>query len=158
MSSMRTITGMIAHYVSSVVLPMADLVIDVHSGGTSTHLLPSVNMHAVSDSDQMKKMVEAGRVWGAPYVFIYRDVAGEGLLPTQAEKMGKVTLGTEVGSYVFRLGRLAPPDADTGGDEDDSPLPGLLRLARLQCHCRATLAFGITWPVWSTTVALSRKA
>ena len=93
-----TITGMIAHFVSSTLLPLADLVVDIHSGGSSTHFLPSVNMHEVADSEQMRKMLEAGKAWGAPYVFIYQDVAGSGLLPSLAEQMGKVTLGTEMGS------------------------------------------------------------
>lgn len=93
-----TITGQIAHYVSSVLFPMADLVIDIHSGGRSAHFLPSVNMHRVPDDEQMRKMIAAGMAWGAPYVFIYRDVGGTGLLPGLAEQLGKVTLGTEMGS------------------------------------------------------------
>ena len=93
-----TITGQIAHYVSSTILPLADLVVDIHSGGSSTLFLPSVNMHDVADREQMRKMIEAGKAWGAPYVFIYQDVAGSGLLPSLSEQMGKVTLGTELGS------------------------------------------------------------
>jgi len=93
-----SITGMIAHYVSSTLLPLADLVVDIHSGGSSMHFLPSVNMHQVKDAEQMQQMLAAGQAWGAPYVFIYEDVAGSGLLPTLAEQMGKVTLGTEIGS------------------------------------------------------------
>jgi predicted deacylase len=93
-----SITGMIAHYVSSVLFPMAELVIDIHSGGRSAHFLPSVNMHRVPDDGQMRKMIAAGMAWGAPYVFIYRDVGGVGLLPGLAEQLGKVTLGTEMGS------------------------------------------------------------
>ena len=89
---------MIAHYVTHFLFPLADLVIDIHSGGRSAHFLPSVNMHQVSDTKQMEGMIEAGRAWGAPYVFIYRDVGGEGLLPGYAEKLGKITLGTEIGS------------------------------------------------------------
>jgi predicted deacylase len=93
-----TITGMIAHYVSSTLLPLADLVVDIHSGGSSMHMLPSVNMHRLDDQDQMNRMLSAARAWNAPYIFLYRDVAGAGLLPTFAEQMGKVTLGTEMGS------------------------------------------------------------
>jgi predicted deacylase len=93
-----TITAMIAHYVGSVLFPMADLVVDIHSGGRSAHFLPSVNMHRVPDDEQMRKMIAAGMAWGAPYVFIYRDVGGVGLLPGLAEQLGKVTLGTEMGS------------------------------------------------------------
>jgi len=62
------------------------------------HMLPSVNMHRVDDADQMTRMLAAGRAWGAPYVFLYHDVAGAGLLPSFAEGLGKVTLGTEMGS------------------------------------------------------------
>ncbi|NJO82113.1 MAG: hypothetical protein HC828_04450 [Blastochloris sp.] len=46
----------------------------------------------------MRKMIAAGMAWGAPYVFIYRDVGGVGLLPGEAERLGKITLGTEMGS------------------------------------------------------------
>ena len=93
-----TITGVIAHYVTHVLFPLADLVVDIHSGGRSAHFLPSVNMHRVPNPEQMGAMVRAGKAWGAPYVFIYRDVGGEGLLPGYAEGLGKVTLGTEMGS------------------------------------------------------------
>jgi predicted deacylase len=102
-----TITGMIAHYVSSTLLPLADLVVDIHSGGSSMHMLPSVNMHRLDDQDQMNRMLSAARAWDAPYIFLYRDVAGAGLLPTFAEQMGKVTLGTEMGSKAqFGVGTL----------------------------------------------------
>ena len=93
-----TITSIIAHYVTQALFPLADLVIDIHSGGRSAHMLASVNMHHVPDKEQMTSMINAGLAWGAPYVFIYRDVGGEGLLPGYAEKLGKVTLGTEIGS------------------------------------------------------------
>ncbi len=93
-----SITGMIAHYVSSELFPLADLVVDIHSGGRSAHFLPSVNMHHVADTEQMRRMIAAGMAWGAPYVFIYRDVGGVGLLPGEAERLGKITLGTEMGS------------------------------------------------------------
>lgn len=92
-----TITVIIAHYVAHALLPLADLVVDIHSGGRTGHFYPSVNMHNVPNREQMKKMIDAGMVWGAPYVFIYRDVGGEGLYPGYAESLGKVTLGTEIG-------------------------------------------------------------
>ena len=102
-----SITSQIAHYVSSTLMPLADLVVDIHSGGRSMHFLPSVNMHRVNDAAQMQAMLAAGQAWGAPYVFIYRDVAGSGLLPSYAESLGKVTLGTELGSASqFGVGML----------------------------------------------------
>lgn len=94
----ESITAMIAHYVTQALIPQADLVIDIHSGGRSAHFLPSINMHHVADERQMRAMLDAALAWSAPYVFIYRDVAGEGLLPSYCERLGKVTLGTELGS------------------------------------------------------------
>lgn len=93
-----TLTGVIAHYVTNALFPLADLVVDIHSGGRSAHFLPSVNMHRVSNERQMREMVRAAQAWGAPWVFIYKDVGGEGLLPGLAESLGKTTLGTEIGS------------------------------------------------------------
>ena len=89
---------MIAHYMATEVLPLADYVIDIHSGGSSMHMLPSVNMHRLDDARQMQQMLDAARAWGAPWIFRYRDVAGAGLLPSFAESLGKITLGTEMGS------------------------------------------------------------
>jgi len=93
-----TITSMIADFVARFVVSLGDLVVDIHSGGSSMHMAPSVNMHNVANREQMAKMIDAGRAWSAPYVFIYEDVAGAGLLPSFAENLGKVTLGTEMGS------------------------------------------------------------
>ena len=93
-----SLTGMIAYYVSQALIPQADLVIDIHSGGRSMHFLPSVNMHNLANKAQMSAMLDTAAAWGAPYRFIYRDVAGSGLLPSFSEALGKVTLGTELGS------------------------------------------------------------
>ena len=92
------ITGKIAHFVAHHIIPLADIVVDIHSGGSSMHFLPSVNMHDLEDQEQMSRMIEAAKAWGLPYVFIYEDVAGSGLLPSYAEGLGKITLGTELGS------------------------------------------------------------
>jgi predicted deacylase len=121
-----SITGMIAHFVSQELIPRADLVIDIHSGGSSMHMLPSVNMHDLPAGEQMDKMLEAGRQWGAPYVFIYRDVAGAGLLPSYAEAQGKVTLGTEMGSK-----------AQFGVDTLRATLSGVQRVLHWSGHLQA---------------------
>jgi predicted deacylase len=97
-SATDDITGQIAHYVAHNIIPLADLVVDIHSGGSSMHFLPSINMHELDDKQQMQSMLEAGKAAGAPYVFLYADVAGSGLLPSYAEGLGKITLGTEMGS------------------------------------------------------------
>jgi len=93
-----SVTGIIAHYMAHEIIPKADLVVDIHSGAVTAHWIPCVNMHHVDDEKQMNQMIDTAKVWGTPYIFIYRDIAGSGLLTGYAESLGKVTLGTEIGS------------------------------------------------------------
>lgn len=92
-----SITSIIAHYVTNVLLLLADIVMDIHSGGRSMVFYPCATLHRVPDDEQYAKMLAAAKVWGARYVFVYADVAGEGLLPVQAERMGKLVVTTEMG-------------------------------------------------------------
>ncbi|MHB0856470.1 MAG: succinylglutamate desuccinylase/aspartoacylase family protein [Anaerolineae bacterium] len=93
-----TVTGLIAHYVSSVLFPLADAVMDLHSGGRSMDFVPCAHLHRVPDEDQFQRMLAAARAFGSPYVFIYADIAGEaGLLPGEAERQGKLVITTEMG-------------------------------------------------------------
>jgi len=90
-------TSLIAHYVTNVLFPLADIVMDIHSGGRSMVFYPCATLHRVSDDAQYAKMLAAARVWGARYVLISIELAGEGLLPVQAEEMGKLVVTTEMG-------------------------------------------------------------
>ncbi|MBC7236025.1 MAG: succinylglutamate desuccinylase/aspartoacylase family protein [Chloroflexi bacterium] len=105
-----SVTSMIAHYMTHVLMPLADIVMDIHSGGRSMVFYPCATLHRVPDDAQYARMLAAARIWGTRYVFIYTDVAGEGLLPVQAERMGKLVVTTEMG----------------GGGECN---PGVLRVA-----------------------------
>ena len=92
-----SVTSMIAHYVTHVLLPLAEIVMDIHSGGRSMVFYPCATLHRVPGDAQYQRMLAAAKAWGARYVFIYADIAGEGLLPVQAEQMGKVVVTTEMG-------------------------------------------------------------
>lgn len=92
-----SVTEMIAHYVTNILFPLSDVVMDIHSGGKSMVFVPCANLHQVADERQFQKMLKAAKSWGAPYVFIYTDVAGGGLLPAEAEKRGKIVVTAEMG-------------------------------------------------------------
>jgi len=92
-----SVTSLIAHYLTNVLFPLADIVMDIHSGGRSMVFYPCATLHRVPDDAQYAKMLAAAQIWGARYVFVYADVAGEGLLPVQAERMGKLVVTTEMG-------------------------------------------------------------
>lgn len=91
-----TMTQMIAHYVDSVLLPMADVVVDLHSGGTSLEFLPSAIMHRLADRQQSARTFAALKAFGAPVGLVLEELDTAGLLDTAAEDKGKVFLSTEL--------------------------------------------------------------
>ena len=59
--------------------------------------LPWSEMHLVDDSEQRRRTVEAMLAWNTDYHFLYINIAGGGLLVDEAERQGKLTIGTELG-------------------------------------------------------------
>ena len=91
------VTSQIAHYLTTVLFPLSDVVIDIHSGGRSMEFVPCSTMHLVSDRQQRARMFEAMLAWNAEFAFLYADIAGTGLLPVEAENQGKLVVTTEMG-------------------------------------------------------------
>ena len=91
------VTSQIAHYLRTVLFPISDVVIDIHSGGRSMEFVPCAHMHLVPDLEQRAKMFAAMLAWGTEFCFIYADIAGTGLLPVEAENQGKLVITTELG-------------------------------------------------------------
>ncbi len=91
------VTSQIAHYLRTVLFPMCDVVIDIHSGGRSMEFLPCAHMHLVPNIEQRGKMLAAMLAWNTDFAFLYADIAGTGLLPVEAENQGKLVVTTELG-------------------------------------------------------------
>jgi predicted deacylase len=91
------VTSQIAHYLSQVLFPLSDIVIDIHSGGRSMEFLPCAHMHLVDDRQQRREMMAAMLAWNTDFAFLYADIAGSGLLPVEAENQGKIVVTTELG-------------------------------------------------------------
>ena len=92
-----TVTAMIAHYVHTELLPSADVVLDLHSGGKTLNFVPSTLVHELPDRDQMRRTLDAARAFAAPAALVLVELDSEGMLDTVAEEMGKVFVGTELG-------------------------------------------------------------
>ena len=92
-----SVTSQIAHFLTTVIFPLSDVVIDIHSGGRSMEFVPCAHMHLVSDLDQRRKMLAAMLAWNTDFAFLYADIAGSGLLPVEAENQGKLVVTTELG-------------------------------------------------------------
>lgn len=92
-----TVSEMLAHYLSTVLFPMSDIVVDIHTGGRSMDFVPCAHMHLVPDLEQRKRMIRGTEAWNSDFAFLYADVAGTGLLPVEAERQGKTVITTELG-------------------------------------------------------------
>ena len=91
------VTSQIAHFLTTVLFPLSDVVIDIHSGGRSMEFVPCAHMHLVPNLDQRRSMLAAMLAWNSDFAFLYADIAGTGLLPVEAEDQGKLVVTTEMG-------------------------------------------------------------
>ncbi|MCC6791000.1 MAG: succinylglutamate desuccinylase/aspartoacylase family protein [Thermomicrobiales bacterium] len=92
-----TLSSRIAHFMTTEVLRRADVVLDIHSGGGPMEIVRTMSFHAVSDPEQYRAFKETALLFGTPFVMIYTSGMGTGLLTEEAEAMGKVTIGSELG-------------------------------------------------------------
>ena len=92
-----SVSEMLAHYLTTVLFPMSECVIDLHTGGRSMGFLPCAHMHLVPDRRQRERMLLAAEAFLTDVTFLYADVAGKGLLPAEAERQGKIVITTEMG-------------------------------------------------------------
>jgi N-alpha-acetyl-L-2,4-diaminobutyrate deacetylase len=92
-----TPSEVVAHYLSTVLFPLADIVIDIHTGGRSVDFEPCAHMHLVPKGPQRDAMLAGTEAWNTDFCFLYADIAGTGLLPVEAENQGKIVITTEMG-------------------------------------------------------------
>lgn len=92
-----TATQKIADYFQNVLLPMADVVLDIHSGGRTLEFLPFAAAHELDDTEQQVRCVAAMTAFNAPYSLMMRELDAAGMYDTAAEAMGKTFVTTELG-------------------------------------------------------------
>jgi N-alpha-acetyl-L-2,4-diaminobutyrate deacetylase len=92
-----TLTQKIADYVQRTLLPMADVVLDFHSGGKTLDFVPFAAAHALPDPEHEARCHAARDAFGAPYSMTMLEIDAVGMLDTAAEEMGKVFVTTELG-------------------------------------------------------------
>ncbi|RWI54676.1 MAG: succinylglutamate desuccinylase [Mesorhizobium sp.] len=92
-------TQMIAHYVCAVLIPMADIVVDLHSGGRSLDYVASALVRPGRTAEEHEKLLRLMRLFGAPISFISDGTGGGGLttLAAAAQEQGALALTTELG-------------------------------------------------------------
>jgi predicted deacylase len=92
-----SITYRMADFARRFVLERADVVLDLHSGGRILRFPMVSSFHEVPDPAQQREMAEVARLFDTPFVMVYAKAMAAGLLTDEAEAMGKITIGTELG-------------------------------------------------------------
>lgn len=92
-------TQMIAHYVSDVLLPMADVAVDLHSGSYSMDCIPCAHIRAGRNENETRQVLELAELFGAPATIISDGAAGGGATTFNAVsgELGVPTITTELG-------------------------------------------------------------
>ncbi len=93
---LASITYRIANLVREQIWPHVNVVLDIHSGGQVMRFAHVSSLHYSPNSEQMAKAVETARWFGTPFVMLYQNEY-PGLLTSEAENLGKITVGTELG-------------------------------------------------------------
>ncbi|MBB5538749.1 N-alpha-acetyl-L-2,4-diaminobutyrate deacetylase [Rhizobium giardinii] len=92
-----TVTQKIADYFQRTLLPLADIVLDFHSGGKTLDFLPFCAAHILPNKEQEARSFELVRAFGAPYSMKMLEIDAVGMYDTAAEEMGKIFITTELG-------------------------------------------------------------
>lgn len=92
-----TPTEKIADYFQRVLLPMADIAVDFHSGGKTLDFVPFAAVHILEDKVLEADCVRAMQAFNAPYSVQMREIDNVGMYDTAVEDLGKVLVTTELG-------------------------------------------------------------
>ena len=91
-----TFTEKIADYFSRTLLPLADYVLDFHSGGKTLDFLPFCCAHVLENKKQQAKCIAAMKAFNAPHSVMLLEIDATNMYDTAAENMGKVFISTEL--------------------------------------------------------------
>jgi predicted deacylase len=86
-----------ARFMTDELLSRADVVIDIHSGGVGYEIVRTMSFHQRSDPEAHRAFKETAFLFGTPFTMIYTGGMGTGLLTEEAETLGKITIGSELG-------------------------------------------------------------
>jgi N-alpha-acetyl-L-2,4-diaminobutyrate deacetylase len=92
-----SVTQKIADYVTRVLLPRADIVLDFHSGGRTLDFLPFAAAHRLPDKVKESRAKAAVEAFAAPFSMQMLEIDSVGMFDTTAEDAGKTFVTTELG-------------------------------------------------------------
>lgn len=91
-----TITQQITAYVSDVIYPVGDAMVDLHSGGSSLDILPSAIVEPASDPAHGRRNIEAVLAFDAPLTVVIDNLGDPRTSTATSVRAGLTTVGTEM--------------------------------------------------------------
>ncbi|WP_027967847.1 N(2)-acetyl-L-2,4-diaminobutanoate deacetylase DoeB [Halomonas halocynthiae] len=92
-----TVTEKIADYFTRVMVPMSDVVLDLHSGGRTLDIISFGASHVLDNADQQSQALAGAKAFGAPYAMTMFELDAAALFDTAVESQGKIFVATELG-------------------------------------------------------------
>lgn len=92
-----SISEKIADYIHRSLVPLADVVLDFHSGGKTIDFVPFAASHVLENKEQEKRCEAAVKAFNAPYSLKMIEIDNVGMYDTAVEQQGKVFITTELG-------------------------------------------------------------
>ncbi len=90
------ITHRLAAFVRDHLWPRVHVVLDLHAGGDAARFARCTSYHPIEDPEQAGLVEDTARWFGTPLIVTYQN-STPGLLTSEAERLGKVTVGCELG-------------------------------------------------------------
>ncbi|WP_227370266.1 N(2)-acetyl-L-2,4-diaminobutanoate deacetylase DoeB [Halomonas sp. M20] len=92
-----SVTEKIADYFTRTLVPMVDVVLDLHSGGRTLDIVPFAAAHRLDDKEQQRRAMEGAKAFGAPTAMLMFELDAAKLFDTAVESQGKIFIATELG-------------------------------------------------------------
>ncbi|WP_048306797.1 N(2)-acetyl-L-2,4-diaminobutanoate deacetylase DoeB [Halomonas sp. PR-M31] len=91
------VTEKIADYFTRTLVPLVDVVLDLHSGGRTLDIIPFAASHLLDDKEKQRLAVEGAKAFGAPTAMLMFELDAAKLFDTAVESQGKIFVATELG-------------------------------------------------------------
>lgn len=95
-NALGTTTEQIAAYVHDVILPLGDVFVDLHSGGSSLDIIPSAVIEPGLTPAQHAANIAAAEAFGAPIAVIIDNRGDPRTATASAAQRGMTVIGTEM--------------------------------------------------------------
>jgi predicted deacylase len=89
-------TEQVAALIAGALLPRADFVIDMHSGGSNSTYVPCAFIYRGPDEELWRAKLRASRLLGLPYVMVVAPLLEPGSLSSAGDLAGVLTISTEL--------------------------------------------------------------